>query len=107
MDKPLIIILIEKGVKDKDIAAALVRAYNNVVAQLTGVMVVLVPIVLYGVYEVFINARSLSDFMSVESWKLVLLFVIQQLIALIRASADKLKRDTVRSTIAFADSEGV
>jgi len=106
MDKPLIIILIEEYVKNQNVAAALIRIYNNLNAQIVSAMVVLVPIVLYALYEVFVNLRDVSELLDVANWKVVAVIIVQQLLALWKAGADKLNREVAREAITFADTEG-
>lgn len=106
MDKPFIIVCIEEYVKNPNVASALIRVYNNLVAQAVGAIAVLTPIVLYALYEVFFNLKDLSDLTSIDNWKVVLVIVIQQLIALAKAGSDKFTREQNRTIEVFSDTEG-
>lgn len=92
MDTPLLIVLIQEKVQDEKIRAALVRAYNNFVAQIQAFLLTLVPIVASGAYEIIRNSSSLEEVFTRDNWKWLIFFVIDQLLALYIAAQAKANR---------------
>lgn len=96
METPLIVVFIEEKIQNPRLASALVRAYNNLTAQVVSAIAVLVPIVGYALIEVFINAKNINELLAVKNWELVAVIVLQQLLALAKQSLDKYKRENDR-----------